>query len=164
MTTALRSVLSGTKPSGTETSTLTAATATAGSTTGGAGLVATGLPAGANAVAYQAYAVSLLALHGWPGQYSSFNAIVMQESGWDPHALNPSGAWGIAQALGHGTAATDAGNGHNQYGGFGTSDAVCKAANGGNGMAQLQWMCNYIREKFGSPAAAEAYHLANNSY
>lgn len=165
VTGSLRSLVSGKAPSGTETTPLTAVTAAStGLNSPGAAAVGTSYAGGASATAYKAYAATLLALHGWPGQWNSFSNLVMAESGWNPQALNPSGAWGIAQALGHGTAATDAGNGHNQYGNFGTSDAVCRAANGGNGEAQIQWMMNYIAQKFGSPDAAWQFHLANNSY
>lgn len=122
-------------------------------------------PSAAGIAALKTYAQSLLVLHGWAGQFASFNSLVMSESGWNPLIANPnSGAWGIAQALGHGTPATDAGNGHNQYGNYGTSDAICRKANAGNGAAQLEWMTNYIARRYGNPDAAWAYHQANNSY
>jgi hypothetical protein len=110
------------------------------------------------------YATALLAAHGWPGQFGSFNAIVMSESDWNPHIKNPSsGAYGIAQALGHGNANT-AGSESNMYGGYGLSDTAARQANSGNGYVQLQWMVNYIASRYGSPDAAWAYHQANNSY
>jgi hypothetical protein len=120
-------------------------------------------PSAAGTAALQAYAQVLLAAHGWPAQFSALNSIIDAESSWNPNAENPSGAYGIAQALGHGTAAT-AGSVTNQYGNFGTSDAICQAANSGSGSAQLEWMCNYIGEKYGTPDQAWAYHLANGSY
>lgn len=132
---------------------------------GGGGLPPQGTPPDSATVAgYKSYAMGLMALYGWPGQFGTFSNIVMAESGWNPQAFNPSGAWGIAQALGHGTPATDAGNGHNEYGNYGTSDAVCKKANAGHGTSQILWMCNYIKQRYGSPNAAWAFHLANNSY
>lgn len=113
---------------------------------------------------YQAFAQTLLVKYGWAGQMSSFNSIVMGESSWNPRATNPtSGAFGIAQALGHGTAATR-GSITNMYGNYGTSDATCRAANSGNGYAQITWMMSYIREAYGSPNAAWAYHQANDAY
>lgn len=142
----------------------TAAQSNADQLAAAAGTTNVAPPTSAAIAGYQAFARLLLAKHGWAGQWSSFNSIVMAESGWNSRAFNPSGAWGIAQALGHGTAATDAGNGHNEYGNFGTSDAICKAANGGSGTAQVEWMLNYIGDKYGSPDAAWAYHQANNSY
>lgn len=122
-------------------------------------------PSAATVAGYKSYAESLLALHGWAGQFASFNSIVMGESSWNPNARNPSsGAYGIAQALGHGNANTRAPDGENNYGGYGTSDAVCKAANEGSGTAQIQWMCNYIASAYGSPDAAWAFHQAHDSY
>jgi hypothetical protein len=120
-------------------------------------------PSSASVAGYQAYAQALLIAHGWPGQFAAFSSIVDAESSWNPSALNPSGAYGIAQALGHGTAQT-AGSVTNQYGNYGTSDATCQAANSGSGTAQIEWMCNYIAAVYGSPDAAWAYHQANGSY
>lgn len=121
-------------------------------------------PSSATVAAYKAFATMLCTAHGWPGQVGSLFAIVGEEDGsWNPRAQNPSGALGIAQALGHGTAAT-AGSLGNEYGGYGTSDAVAKAANNGNGNAQIEWMCNYIAQTYGNPAAAQAFHLAHNYY
>src|ERR1700722_1076190 len=130
-------------------------------------VVSGALPASGTAskTAYQAYALTLLAAHGWAGQWSVYSNIVMRESGWNANARNPqSGAYGIGQALGHGTAATAAANGENNYGNFGTPDAVCKAANGGNGFAQIQWMMNYIAESYGSPNAAGNKELTAGAY
>lgn len=122
-------------------------------------------PDSASVSGYKAYAQALLVAHGWPGQFGSFNNIVMAESSWDPQATNPgSGAYGIAQALGHGNSNTAAPNGENNYGNYGTSDAVCRSANEGHGDAQIEWMMNYIASAYGSPDAAWAYHQANNAY
>jgi hypothetical protein len=103
--------------------------------------------------------MSLLALNGWAGQWSAFNSLEMREAGWNPTAKNPSsGAFGIAQAYNHGKGAATQGTMSNMYGGW-TSDAVAKAANSGNGYAQLQWMMAYIKQRYGSPNAAWAqYH------
>ena len=161
---ALRSVVTGRPPQpggGGE-----AITPAGGTGAGGAGgYVPQKPPPGAATVAaYQAYAQALLVAHGWPGQWGPFSAIVGEEdSSWNPAARNPSGALGIAQALGHGTTAT-AGTLGNEYGGFGVPDATAKEANSGNGYAQIEWMCAYIAEKYGDPDNAQAYHLANGSY
>lgn len=113
---------------------------------------------------YKAFAAALLVKYGWVGQFGDFNNIVMGESSWNPKIANPSsGAFGIAQALGHGTASTR-GSITNEYGNYGTSDATCRAANSGNGYAQLIWMCAYIKSAYGSPANAWAYHQAHNAY
>jgi hypothetical protein len=164
--TVLRSTLQGKGPQ-TATTAYSISGTPAGNTGGVSGsgsYASSSLLTSASTAALKVYAQTLLVKHGWAGQFGAFNNIVMAESGWNPQAYNPSGAWGVAQALGHGTPATDAGNGHNEYGNYGTSDAVCKAANGGNGSAQIQWMMNYIASRYGSPNAAWAYHLANNSY
>lgn len=112
---------------------------------------------------YKAFAMALMLRHGWGlgQQWTDFQWIEMHEAGWNPYARNPSsGAFGIAQALGHGNANTAAPNGENNYGNFGTSDAICRAANGGNGYAQLIWMMNYIQIVYGSPSNARArYNL-----
>jgi hypothetical protein len=77
---------------------------------------------------------------------------------------NPSsGAFGWAQALGHGTSGT-AGCGRNEYGGYGLSDAQAQKANCGDGPTQLLWMANYIKSTYGNPCAAVQFHLANNYY
>jgi hypothetical protein len=121
-------------------------------------------PNAATVVALKAFARTLMIRHGWAGQWKSFDALEMSEAGWNPRALNPSsGAWGLAQALGHGTPATDTGNGHNQYGNFGTPVAICRMANNGKGSAQLIWMFNYLK-KYNGPDGAWAFHRANNSY
>jgi hypothetical protein len=163
--TVLRDVVSGQKPTTAFTAyPITSVAGQSGGSGGGGGVVPQGKPPStASVAALKVYARTLLIAHGWPGQFPALNNIVIAESGWNSKALNPSGAWGVAQALGHGTPATDAGNGHNQYGNFSTPNRVCKMANAGNGAAQLIWMCNYIK-KFGSPNAAWAYHLAHGSY
>jgi len=82
------------------------------------------------------------------------------ESGWNATAQNPSsGAFGIAQALGHGTAATQGtavinGITHNEYGpmNMNISDATCQAANNGSAVAQIAWGLLYIKDTYGSPS------------
>jgi hypothetical protein len=104
--------------------------------------------------AYKTFAMSLMISHGWGlgQQWTDFQWVVDMESGWNNNAVNSSsGAYGIAQALGHGTATTK-GTVTNEYGNFGTSDAVCKSANSGNGFSQLIWMCNYIAQAYGNPS------------
>lgn len=103
---------------------------------------------------------------GWGSgsEWSSLDKIEMQEAGYDPKVKNgSSGALGLAQALGHGNANT-AGSLGNEYGGYGLSDAQAKAANSGDAAMQSLWMCNYIKQTYGDPVKAEAFHLANNWY
>src|SRR5262249_42098448 len=65
-----------------------------------------------------------------------------KESGWSPYAVNPSsGAYGIPQSLGHG-----------------------HPFNLGDARAQIAWGLNYIRGRYGTPAAAWAHEVANNWY
>jgi len=120
-------------------------------------------PTSGTVAALQAYARLMLAKHGWGGQFPAFNSIVDAESSWNPRAVNPSGAFGIAQSLGHGTAATQ-GTLTNAYGNYGTTDAICKAANSGNGNAQIEWMLNYIGEQYGDPNKAWAFHQVHGWY
>lgn len=79
------------------------------------------------------------------------------ESGWNAAARNASGAFGIAQALGHGTSATAAFNKTlgmtiNAYGPQnGVSVATARAANAGSAEAQIAWGLAYIHATYGSP-------------
>jgi len=101
---------------------------------------------------------------GWDAQQLSCWVTLIGMESQGPTDTNPSsGAFGWAQALGHGTANT-AGCGRNEYGGYGLSDAQNKAANCGSGPEQLLWMANYIKSKYGNPCAAVAYHRTHNSY
>lgn len=160
----MQAIIQGKSPTGVASSNTITGTATS-SGSPYARYVGGNPPNSATVAGYKAYATMLLAAHGWANQMPAFNNIVMAESGWNPNAKNPtSGAYGIAQALGHGNANTRAPDGENNYGGYGTSDAVCKAANEGHGNAQIEWMMNYIASAYGSPNAAWAYHQANNSY
>ena len=124
-----------------------------------------GLPRVLGGITYMAFAALQCVAHGWGlgRQWADWIWIEMHEAGWNPDARNPSsGAYGIAQALGHGTAATRAANGENNYGNYRTPDAVCRAANSGNGYAQVVWMGNYIAIVYGSPSNARAQY--NRSY
>lgn len=113
--------------------------------TGGTGGVATG-----SAAAAQAYAQSKMASYGW--STADFNDLVSlwnQESGWSNTAENPSGAYGIAQALPHSKYPTAG-----QPPPVGTSDA----------QAQIDWGLQYIQQRYGSPQMAWAHEQANNWY
>jgi hypothetical protein len=96
-----------------------------------------------SAAVAQAYARSLLSQYGWAAsQMSSLIPLWNQESGWNAYAVNASsGAYGIPQSLGHG----------HPY-------AL------GDYKNQIIWGLNYIRGRYGSPAAAEAHELAFNWY
>lgn len=109
--------------------------------------------------------------YGWPPGTQNFSAltqVIAMESGGNQNIFNGqgSGAYGIAQALGHGTGSTG-GTVTNQYGpisGMNLPNSTYVGANSGNAVDQLIWMCAYIQAKFGNPVNAYNYHLANNSY
>lgn len=107
------------------------------------------------------------ASRGWGSgaEWQALQSVEMAEAGFNPRARNPqSGAFGLAQALGHGTANTAAPDGTNEYGGFGLTDAQARAANSGQPGPQAAWMCNYIAATYGDPAAAWAHEQANHWY
>lgn len=118
------------------------------------------------------YARKLLRDNGWGGQWAAFNNIVMAESGWNPNIKEsqsiggqpPTYAFGIAQAYNHGQGSATQGTESNMYGGYGLTDKQAKAANSGDPYWQLVWMMNYIKQTYGSPDKAWAYHQAHNSY
>jgi hypothetical protein len=102
----------------------------------------------------------LLPKYGWTAsQMTSLIPLWTRESGWRYNARNPtSGAYGIAQALGHGGSDTAAPDGTNEYGAeYGLSPADARAANAGNERWQIEWGLGYIKSRYGSPAAALAH-------
>lgn len=83
------------------------------------------------------------------GQWPPFVSLEMAEAGWDPTAQNPSsGAAGLAQALPPSKYPAGAWPYH------GLDSAKL----------QLQWMMGYIKDRYGTPAAAWGFHQANNWY
>jgi hypothetical protein len=106
--------------------------------------ISTGARSGSAALA-QRYAAGLLGSYGWPGgEFGPLVALWNQESGWNSYAVNPSsGAYGIPQAL-------PAAWGH--------------PYNLGDYKAQIIWGLNYIRNRYGSPGAAEQHELRFNWY
>lgn len=96
------------------------------------------------------------AARGWGSgaQWQALQNVEMAEAGFNPNATNPSsGAYGLAQALGHGDSTTR-GSVTNEYGGFGLTSAQAQAANSGDAGAQALWMVNYIAATYGTAAAA----------
>ncbi len=96
------------------------------------------------------------AARGWGTgpQWQALQNVEMAEAGFNPNATNPqSGAYGLAQALGHGDSTTR-GSVTNEYGGFGLTSAQAQAANSGDAGAQALWMVNYIAATYGTPEAA----------
>lgn len=134
-------------------------TSPAPNTTTGVGPVAN---AGTNKMILNATAVNF----GWGSgqEWSALDDIEMEEAGYSASIKNPSsGALGIGQALGHGNANT-AGTLGNEYGGYGLTDAQAKEANSGDAATQCLWMCTYIKQVYGDPITAQAFHLAHNYY
>lgn len=115
-----------------------------------------GTVSGATEKLNQAAAMLQATAYGWTGaQWTALNNVAMRESGWNNLAENPgSGAFGIAQALGHGTSGT-AGTHGNQYGAnYGLSTAQAIAANNGSAGPQITWMLGYIKATYQTPEGA----------
>lgn len=130
---------------------------------GGGGAPQGTLPAGP----LQNTAKLLLGKYGWGvDQMAPLIRLWTQESGWSSIARNrSSGAFGVAQALGHGEPGTAAPDGTNEYGAqYGLTVAEAQAANAGSGRWQIEWGLGYIRDRYGSPAAAWAHEQAFNWY
>jgi resuscitation-promoting factor RpfB len=102
----------------------------------------------------QAIAAPMAALYGWAPGTSNWTSLLKlwnQESGWNNHAENPSsGAYGIAQALGHGPT--------NQYPAGPANPPISSAT------AQIAWGLQYIKSTYGNPNAAWAHEEANGWY
>lgn len=97
-------------------------------------------------------------------QWASLKKLIEGESNFNPTARNPSsGAFGIAQALGHGTSATN-GTMSNMYGGYGLTTAEARAANSGQSGPQIKWMLNYISATYGNPNTAYMKWLSRNPH
>jgi hypothetical protein len=94
----------------------------------------------------KAIAQSQLAARGWSGQFSCLDSLWTKESGWRVSASNPSGAYGIPQAL-PGSKMSSAG-----------SDWQTNPA------TQIRWGLNYISSTYGSPCAAWSHSQSNNWY
>jgi len=110
----------------------------------------------------------LLSKFGWAAsEFIPLNKLWgTYESGWNPHARNPSsGAFGIAQALGHGTSCSAAPDGTNEYGPeYGLTCAEARAANSGSIRWQIEWGLGYIKARYGSPTAALAHELSQTPH
>jgi hypothetical protein len=120
-----------------------AANAAAARASGGHAGPGGGAPSANAALAHRLYASQLT-----PASWAAWNYVAMRESGWNQFARNPSsGAYGIAQALPP-TKYPFAG----------------QAAGGSNPTAQITWMWNYMRGRYGGPLGAEAHEMAFNWY
>jgi hypothetical protein len=91
----------------------------------------------------RAIARAMLADRGWSDQWSCLDSLWSRESGWRVHASNPSGAYGIPQAL-PGSKMASAG-----------SDWRTNPA------TQIRWGLGYIASVYGSPCSA--WHHSQNT-
>jgi hypothetical protein len=95
----------------------------------------------------QQIATSLLGSYGWPSsQFSCLDELWNRESGWNPTAENPSGAYGIPQAL-PGSKMASAG-----------PDWATDAT------TQIKWGLGYIKGLYGSPCGAWSHEEAVGWY
>lgn len=162
VTTDLRSLISGEKPSGTDANPIgspvssTAAAGGVGAPNGssfGGNLPIGDLGSGGTPAANQAIARLLAAPYGWSTgqQWNDLVQLWNRESGWNNKAENPSsGAYGIAQALGHGPT--------NQYPAGPANPPTSSAS------AQISWGLSYIKSTYGSPSAAWAHETSAGWY
>lgn len=167
ITTTVQDILKGQAPSQNQEAITTASTAGAAASSSGSASAPVGNTGAATATAAANQAIGKLyaATYGWyPGpQWNALVSLWNQESSWNNNATNPSsGAYGIAQALGHGTATTR-GSVTNEYGGL-VSDGVAQEANSGSAGAQIAWGLAYIKATYGSPSAAWASETSRGYY
>lgn len=121
-------------------------------------------------------AALLAARYGWSpsqnaSQFAALEKLWTAESGWDNLVINPgSGAFGVAQALSHGQPGQAAtvpradlpGGGHAYK--VRVDDYPSKAANSGSARPQIEWGLAYIRQRYGTPAAAWAHEEQHGWY
>jgi hypothetical protein len=122
----------------------TSTTTTTTTTTPNAAAPVAGTPDPGSA---QAIAAQMVAAHGWgTDQFDCLVSLWNKESGWNVYASNPSGAYGIPQAL-PGSKMSSAG-----------PDWQTSAA------TQITWGLGYIQGHYGTPCGAWAHSVANNWY
>lgn len=143
-----------------------AASGSSSSTGSGSPSVPSGAYAAIGSKSAQQALSNAAAAYGWNtgAEWTALTNIEMREAGFNPSATNPSsGAYGLGQALGHGTSSTR-GSVTNEYGGYGVSDSVAQAANSGDAGAQAIWMCAYIKVVYGDPVKAWAHEQSAGWY
>lgn len=113
----------------------------------------------------------IAASYGWVGaEWTALDNLYTRESGWQSNIMNTSsGAFGITQALGHGTGSSTARNVKVRFPDGSTAvrdvnEYPSMLANSGNAVAQIRWGYNYIHERYGKPSVAWAHELANSWY
>ena len=166
-----KALLTGTTPAS-STETIPLGTEVAPAATSSTGTPAAANTGTASAAPTSSDAMTALqqaaAARGWGSgaQWTALQNVEMREAGYNPNALNPgSGAYGLAQALGHGISGTACpSTGRNEYGGYGLSAAQAQQANCGNADDQALWMVNYIAATYGSPEAAWSHEQSAGWY
>ncbi|BDZ51157.1 hypothetical protein GCM10025867_33980 [Frondihabitans sucicola] len=127
-----------------------AATVKASTTSSGAAAATTPtapVAAAATPGSAQAVGAQLVAARGWgTDQYNCLVSLWNRESGWNVYASNPSGAYGIPQAL-PGSKMASVG-----------ADWQTSAA------TQITWGLNYIQGRYGTPCGAWAHSQSFNWY
>ena len=100
----------------------------------------------------QSIGLTLASNMGWTGaEWTALQELWNKESGWNPHAKNPSsGAYGIPQALPYSK----------------MPKAAWPEDKGGQSdpTAQIQWGLEYIRGRYGSPRMALAAWKSRNPH
>ena len=91
-------------------------------------------------------AKAMLADRGWSDQFGCLDSLWTKESGWQVDAANPSGAYGIPQAL-PGSKMSSAGPDWQN-----------------NAATQIKWGLGYISDRYGDPCSAWSHSQANNWY
>jgi hypothetical protein len=94
----------------------------------------------------RAIAQAMLAERGWSSQWGCLDSLWQRESGWRVYASNPSGAYGIPQAL------------------PGSKMASAGADWRTNPATQIRWGLGYIASAYGSPCAAWRHSQSHNWY
>jgi resuscitation-promoting factor RpfB len=109
--------------------------------------IGTRKPLGNSPTAAKAQARAMVAARGWSStQYSCLVSLWNKESGWRVHAWNPSGAYGIPQALPGAKMASAGPDWQN------------------SAHAQIKWGLGYIASRYGTPCGAWAHSQATNWY
>jgi hypothetical protein len=150
---ALRDILAGKNPAGATSNAITSpssgsSSAAAAGDSSTAIAATTGPGTGTPAAANEAIVRSVAAGYGWAtgSQWNALNDVIMAESGYNNVAQNPtSTAYGIFQFLDDTWASV---------GGTKTSNAMLQAVYG----------LKYVKQRYGTPEAAWAFHLANGYY
>jgi hypothetical protein len=125
----------------------------AGAPSGGAAVPAGAPAAPASVSGNVALGQRLAGAYGWSSgpQWTCLYDLWERESGWSNTAENSqSGAYGVAQALGHGPT--------NQYPAGPANPPTSSAS------AQIEWGLSYLRGRYGDPCGAWAHETADSWY